>query len=192
MEIQSFSQSVRALAQSDNKKEIGPIGRQMSEFAHRKNAERKHQETAQTEPEVNIDAGSAPQSLILQASLTGINEALQDTFGETAIQIPFETNFDPDPDLTAESIVSSSTSIFPSFLEQHPELSRDEALTAFAGTIKTGLETGFSEAKDVLASLNVLLNGDTEQTIDKTYALVLEKLQHFIDSLSNHDETRET
>ena len=192
MEIQSFSQSVRALAQAENKKEIGPIGRQVSELAHLKNAEKKQQETTPTDPAVNIDAGKEPQSLILQASLTGINEALQEAFGETTVQIPNETSFNLDPEATAESIVSSSTAVFSEFQEQHPELSQEEALSAFSDTIKTGLETGFSEAKDILASLNVLLNGDTEATIDETYVLIQEKLQLFIDSFSVNEEPVET
>jgi len=192
MEIQSFSQSVRALAQAENKKEIGPIGRQVSELAHLKNAEKKQQETTPTDPAVNIDAGKEPQSLILQASLTGINEALQEAFGETTVQIPNETSFNLDPEATAESIVSSSTAVFSEFQEQHPELSQEEALSAFSDTIKTGLETGFSEAKDILASLNVLLNSDTEATIDETYVLIQEKLQLFIDSFSVNEEPVET
>jgi len=184
MEIQSFSQSVRVLAQADNKKEIGPIGRQISEMAHAKNIEKKQLNADTSESGIKINTGNEPQSLVLQTALEGINDALHETFGDNAIQAAYEANIDVSPDTTAERIVSLSKSVFPEFLEQHPELAQGEALTAFTDIFITGVNTGFSEAKDVLTSLNALQGGETEQNIDETLALIQEKLQLFINSFS--------
>lgn len=166
MEIQSFSQSVRTLAQSENKKEVGPVGHQISEMAHAKNAEKKQSDAAAPESAVQINTGNELQSLVFQTAVEGINEALYETFGDNAIQAAYDANIDISPDTTAERIVSSSTSVFPVFLEQHPGLTQDEALTAFADIISTGVNAGFSEAKDVLTGLNALQSGDTAQTMD--------------------------
>ena len=188
MEIQSFSQSVRSLAQADNKKEIGPIGHKVSEMAHAKNAERKQLNTDTPESPVEITTSNKPQSLVFQTVLEGINDALHESFGDDAIQVAYEANIDVSPESTAERIVSSSTNIFPAFLEQHPELTQDEALNAFTELISIGINEGFSEARDILAGLNALQSVDTQQDIDETLALVQEKLQLFIDNFSSPEQ----
>ncbi|MCP5246374.1 MAG: DUF5610 domain-containing protein [Burkholderiales bacterium] len=190
MEIQSFSQSVRSLAQADNKKDSGPIGHQVSEMAHAKNVERRQLNTDTSESPIQINTSNEPQSLVLQTTLEGINDALHKSFGDNAIQTAYAANIDVSPESTAERIVSSSTSIFPAFQEQHPELTQDEALTAFTTLINIGVNEGFSEARDILASLNALQSGETQQNIDETLALIQEKLQSFIDNFSNPETSQ--
>ena len=70
MEVQLFSQSVRSLAQADNRKENGPmgIGHQVSELAHTRNAERKQLDAPTSESAVNLNTGDNPQALVLKTA----------------------------------------------------------------------------------------------------------------------------
>ncbi len=187
MDIPAFSQSVRSLAQADNKQENGPIGAQVSELAHAKNTERKQLNADIVESTIKVNSGNESLSLVLKTALEGINEALRGTLGDNAIQTAVDSGVDVSPEATAERIVSISTGLFDSFQEQHPELSQDEALTAFVDIVKSGIDTGFSEARDVLTSLNALGNGDVAGNIDETYTLVQEKLQSFVESFNNQE-----
>ena len=192
MEVQSFSQSVRSLAQADNRKENGPmgIGHQVSELAHTRNAERKQLDAPTSESAVNLNNGDNPQALVLKTALEGVNDALHETLGEHPIQVTQESDVDVSPNVTAERIVLLSTEVFPTFQEQHPELTQDEVLNSFVSIINDGLDTGFAEAKAVLSSMDVLQIGDNEKIIDDIYALTQEKLQSFIESFSSSDTSQ--
>jgi len=179
-----FSQDVKNLAQADNKKETGPIGPQVSELAHARNTAKKELNAAILESAINVSAAAgSPQGLVLKAALEGINDALQATMGDNAIQNTYDSGLDISPEATAERIVSLSTAFFSSYQEQHPELSQQEAVTKFTALISGGIDTGFSEARDILGGLNVL-EGDIATNIDSTYELVQEKLEAFIASFN--------
>jgi hypothetical protein len=62
-------------------------------------------------------------------------------------------------------------------------MGEEESLTAFVDIIRGGIDQGFAEAKDILTSLKVL-EGDIATNIDKTYDLVQEGLQSFVDSFN--------
>jgi len=191
MDIQSFTQSVHSLAKAENKKEIGPIGHQVSELAHARNAERKQSGGDVSDESVSLSVSAEPETLVLQTALQGINDALQDTLGDNAIQAAYDANMDVSSESTAERIVSSSMQNFPVFQEQHPDLTPDEALTMFVDIVNEGIEAGFAEAKDVLSSLNVLEGADNASMIDETLASVHEKLQLFVDSFNVQETTQE-
>lgn len=186
MEIQSsntFSQDVRALAKADDKKENGPIGPQVAELALAKNAAkaelRLNAKLLESALEVTVNAGNNPQALVLKTAIEGINEALQETLGDNAIQNTYDSGLDVSPEATADRIVSLSTAFFGAYQEANPDLDQEQALTAFIDVIRGGIEQGFSEARDVLDSLSVL-EGDIATNIDSTYDLVLEGLSAFV------------
>lgn len=135
----------------------------------------------------NTTIGDQPLSLLLKTALQGINEALKGTEVETSIEEVYESGVDFSPEATAERIVSFSTQFFGSYREQHPEMAEDEALTAFVDIISGGIDQGFGEAKDILSGLKVL-EGEIGDTIDKTYALVQEGLQSFVESFDKKEE----
>jgi len=183
MEIQ-FSQSVKELAKADDKKESGPVGAEVSELAKVKNTAKQTLNAAIIESAINVSsASSSPQVLVLKAALEGINDALRASMGENAIQNTYDSGLDVSPDATADRIVSLSTAFFGSYQEQHPELSQQEALIKFTDLISGGIDTGFSEARDILSGLSVL-EGDIATDIDSTYELVQEKLNAFIESFN--------
>jgi hypothetical protein len=196
-----FSQDVRALAKAQNKTDNGPMGQKISVLAHDKKAgkveesnydKNKNQLNAviiESSLQFSQTIGDKPLSLLLKTALQGINEALKEGGVEISAEETYESGLDYSPEATAERIVSSSTQFFSSFREQHPEMGEEESLTAFVDIISDGIEQGFAEAKDILGSLKVL-EGDIESNIDKTYALVQEGLQAFVDSFSEAEKDK--
>jgi hypothetical protein len=125
---------------------------------------------------VSLNTQNDPLALVLKSALTGINEALAPQYGENAIQNA--VGQDNTPEGTASRIVSLSTGFYDAYKKQHP--GEDDTATAkkFLETIRSGVEQGFKEAKDILGGLNVL-NGDVASNVDKTYALVQKGLDDF-------------
>jgi len=175
----AFNQQVQTLAKSDAKKETGPIGHEVSDLAHTKNLAKKELNSAIIKSTVSLSSAESPQGLVLKAALEGINEALQESLGDSAIQNSYDADLDVSPEATADRIVSLSTAFLPQYQQQHPELSDDEARIAFTEVISGGIQTGFSEAREILSGLDVL-NGEIASNIDKTYDLVQEKLAAFV------------
>ncbi|WP_019617108.1 DUF5610 domain-containing protein [Psychromonas ossibalaenae] len=198
----AFNQDVRALAKSEHKKESGPMGGQISELAHAKNAEKlqtpisvsnKKQLNAailQSTLEFSETIADKPLSLVLKTALQGINEALQEMGVETKVEEAYDSGLDVSPEATAERIVSFSTQFFSLYHEQHPEMQEQEALSSFIAVIGGGIDQGFSEARDILQGLNVL-EGDIASNIDKTYELVQQGLQSFLDSYAQPQQEAE-
>jgi len=194
-----FNQDVRSLAKSPDKKENGPMGQQVSELAHEKKvtdapepiavSQKKQLNAAILESSLKFSnsIGDQPLSLLLKTALQGINEALQAGGAENNVEDVYESGIDFTPEATAERIVAFSTQFLSSYREQHPEMSEEESLTAFVDIIRGGIEQGFGEAKDILGGLN-MLSGEIATNIDKTYELVQEGLQSFIDSFSTTQE----
>jgi len=194
----TYSQDVRTLAKAPDKKANAPMGQQVSELAHDKKAE-KIQEPVSVSQKKQLNAaiiestlefsnslGDKPLSLLLKTALQGINEALKADGIETSVEDAYESGIDFSPEATAERIVAFSTQFFGAYQEQHPEMSEEESLTAFVDVIKGGIEQGFGEATEILEGLKVL-EGDIANNIDKTYELVQQGLQSFIDSFSEEE-----
>ena len=195
----TFNQNVRAYAQAPDKKENGPMGQQVSELAHEKKtgevqesiyvSNKKQLNAAIIESSLKFSQtiGDQPLSLLLKTALQGINEALKAGGVESSVEDSYESGVDFSPEATAERIVSFSTQFLGSFRDQHPEMNDEESLTAFVKIISGGIDQGFGEAKDILGALKVL-EGDITTNIDKTYELVQEGLQSFVDSFNETEE----
>ena len=192
METKLFNQAVQSLAKSDTKQvNTSPMGQQVSELAHAKNAYNAQETSSVTakkqfnaailQSAVDVSAGSKFLSLTFKTAIQGINDALKETLGDNAIQNAYDSGLDVSPEATAGRIVSLSTSFFGSYQKQHPELSQADALTKFTDIIGSGINTGFGEARDILSGLQVL-EGDIASNIDLTYDLVQQKLTSFIES----------
>lgn len=195
----TFSQDVRSLAKAQDKKENGPMGQQVSDLAHEKkigevqepisvsNKKMLNAAIIESTLKFNNTVGDKPLSLLLKTALQGINEALKGSGVDSSVEDAYESGIDFSSEATAERIVSFSTQLLGSYREQHPEMDEEESLTSFVDIISGGIEQGFSEAKDILGSLKVL-EGDISNNIDKTYELVQEGLQSFVDSFSEKEE----
>jgi len=191
----NFGTKVHVLQKDHGKQQLGA---HVSAAAHEKNAARKAEEPQpsakqqlnqailQANVDVSISAGNQPMALLFKSAIEGINDVL----GENTIQNAYDSGLDVSPEATAGRIVSLSTAFYPSYKEQHPELSEEEAATKFTDLISGGIEQGFAEAREILSSLNVL-EGDIASNIDKTYDLVQEGLQAFLDTYVNNKEEPE-
>lgn len=191
----TFSQDVRSLAKAQDKKDSGAMGQQVSGLADNKKmtevqepisvSQKKQLNAAIIESSLKFSKsiGDQPLSLLLKTALQGINEALKAGGVETSVEGAYESGIDFSPEATAERIVAFSTQFLASYREQHPELNEEQSLTAFVEIISGGIEQGFAEAKDILGALKVL-GGDIATNIDKTYELVQQGLQSFVDSFS--------
>ena len=195
----TFSQDVRSLAKAQDKKENGPMGQQVSNLAHEKKiAEVQEPISVSNKKQLNAaiiestlkfsnTVGDQPLSLLLKTALQGINEALKEGGVESSVEDAYESGIDFSPEANAERIVSFSTQLLGAYREQHPEMDAEESLASFVDIIGGGIEQGFSEAKDILGNLNVL-EGDISNNFDKTYELVQQGLQLFVDSFSEAKE----
>ncbi|MDC9728280.1 MAG: DUF5610 domain-containing protein [Methyloprofundus sp.] len=187
----TFGAKVHELKQDPSNQ---PLGQQVSAAAHEKNAARKvvesepssqqqlNQAILQANADVSISAGNQPMALLFKSAIEGINDVL----GENTIQDAYDSGLDVSPEATAERIVSLSTAFYPSYKEQHPELTEEEAATKFTDLISGGIDQGFAEAREILSGLNVL-EGDIASNIDKTYDLVQAGLQSFLESYAPND-----
>jgi len=59
-------------------------------------------------------------------------------------------------------------------------MDEQEALTKYIDVVSGGVDTGFTEAKEVLSGLNVL-EGDIASNIEKTYDLVQQGFSDFVE-----------
>jgi len=135
----------------------------------------------------NLSPGSLIQSkpldLVYQAAIDRINEEVAPYLGEGAIERVYEQGIDVSPDATANRIVTLSTALFPLYEQQNPEFTQEESLSRFIDVIRSGVEQGFFEAREILQGLGVL-EGKIEADIDRTFNLVLEGFAGFVERYS--------
>lgn len=174
---QPFGKSVSALAKDPANKTDGPFGQLISTLAKERNAAR----SSETDVSVSFSSGSSPiasQELLTRTVLDALNQKLEASFGPNAIQTAYEQGLDVSPQATADRIVQGATGLFARFSEKYADLTDSERLDSFLTTIRSGIEQGFKEARDILEGLNVL-QGEIASNIDETYSLVQQGLDNF-------------
>jgi hypothetical protein len=128
-----------------------------------------------------------PLELVYRAAIDKLNEMLEPTLGPNAIETAAESELEFTPEATAGRIVSLSTGFFEAFKAQHPDEDEGEVLTHFMEVIRSGIDQGFAEARDILDGLGVL-EGDIKANVDRTYELVQEGLQSFEQRFGGEEE----
>jgi len=141
--------------------------------------------------EVSISSKNEPLALVYKTAIEAINKELQIEYGEDAIQTGYDNGLDVSPEATAGRIVSFSTGLFSLYQQQHPEMEEQEQVDSFLDIIGGGIDTGFSEATEILTALDVM-EGDIENNIQKTYDLVQEGLAAFRESFLFENQVKET
>jgi len=132
----------------------------------------------QAHQDVSISTKNEPLALIYKAAIEGINKELETELGENAIENAYESGLDVSPAATAGRILNFSIGLFSLYQQQHPELSEQEQAEKFVEIIGGGIDTGFSEARQILDGLGVL-EGEIADNIDKTYNIIQEELAAF-------------
>ncbi|EMR13877.1 hypothetical protein MPL1_03078 [Methylophaga lonarensis MPL] len=183
--IQPFGQTVKNIAQDPANKTERPLGQQISELAKSRQSllsEAKsefNRNLIEVTISVSNSRGDSSMSLLLKTAIEGINDALKDDFGDNAIQNAYEQGIDVSPEATADRIVQMSTAFFDAYYASRQDMPLEEALQSFVEVIGRGIDQGFKEARDILSGLQVL-QGEIASNIDKTYDLVQQGLQDFL------------
>lgn len=131
----------------------------------------------QSSMEVSIQAGEKSQALVFRAAIDRINELLAPQMGPDAIQGAMGQ--DNSAEATAGRILSLSTGFFDAYAAQRPNDDPEQIAKDFVELIRSGFETGFNEATDILKGLDVF-EGDVESGVMKTHALVHKGLDDFL------------
>lgn len=119
--------------------------------------------------------GNEPLALLLKSAIDGINEALQPTLGEDAVQQA--ANQDDPPEAKASRIVSMSTALYDAYRKQSKLEDNERSRGQFVDVIRGGFEQGFKGAQQVLAGLTV--RGGDVAGIDRTFAQVMRGFDDF-------------
>lgn len=147
--------------------------------------------------EVSISAKTETMRLLLQSVMTNIGEALKPYMDQppqaqmpppgqatspaaaaNATQAVDAGSVDNSPEATAQRILSFATGFYESFKTQHKDMGQTEVTDHFLDVIKSGIEQGFKEAREILDGLGVL-QGNIATNVDKTYELVQKGLADF-------------
>ena len=122
------------------------------------------------------------QNLLYKNAVEAIDKYFHEKGGvENKTEKDISSGIDYSPEATAERIVQFGTGFFHIYQQNHPDESYDEAKENFTNIIQDAIDLGFKEARDVLASLDVL-NGEIASNIDKTYEHVLLKMDEFLNA----------
>jgi len=188
-----FGQTVSSMAKDPVNKQDVPLGQQISALAQEKKfsvSESNSQlnlSILQVSFNISEGNGDGAMALLFKTALEGINDVLRPEFGDNAIQKAYDSGLDVSPEATADRIVQMSTAFFDAYYSTRQNMPLDEALESFVKVIGGGIDQGFKEARGILGGLNVL-QGDIASNIDKTYDLVQQGLQAF---LQNYQSSRE-
>lgn len=132
----------------------------------------------QAHHDVSISTKNEPLALIYKAAIEGINNELESELGENAIENAYNNGLDISPEATAGRILNFSLGLFSLYQQQHPELSEQDQANKFTEIIGGGIDTGFSEAREILEGLGVL-EGEVAENINKTYNIIQDELAAF-------------
>ncbi len=87
------------------------------------------------------------------------------------------------PEATADRIVQGATSYFSVYSEQNPDLEGEDLIDSFMKTIRSGIDSGYSDAFNTLKGLGAFGVDGVQSGVEKTKSLIEEKLQKYEDSL---------
>ena len=133
----------------------------------------------QAQLDVSLSSGNNSLALLYKTALESLGEALEPTLGANAIeQIRQRGNEYYTPEATAERIVQVSTDFFERYRENHPEQELEQQLDEFLALIGSGVDRGFTQAREILQGLEVL-QGSIADNIDNTYQLVFAGYDQF-------------
>ena len=178
--IKPFGQQIQAMAKQKPVEGYKNFGEYVSEQAHlKKTAEAPVSEST----EVSLNSGNEPLSFVLKATLENVNAALEEATGqENAIETVIGDGIDYSPEVTANSIVNQITPLLATYLETSTETEQGDSKADFFEIIKSGIEEGFSEAKNYLEGLGIL-----EDEVASNIGLAYDLVQSGLDAILNSE-----
>lgn len=98
---------------------------------------------------------------------------------EVSDKLGYDLNvLDAGPQATADRIAGFALGLYGIFQNQHRDEEDGEIFAKFENTIRTAIDKGFGEARQILKSMEVL-NDKVAESIGETYRLVQERLDKF-------------
>lgn len=138
-------------------------------------------------PDIEINLGNEPLSLLYRTAVAKLNELLAPDLGPDALQQAASSQIDFSPEAVAERIVSFATAFFPTYQERHADSGEEDPLDGFMSLVRDAIEQGFAEAREILDGLGVL-EGVVKENADHTYDLIQEQLAAFEQGQRRSDE----
>lgn len=135
--------------------------------------------SAVNRPDIQINSGNEPLSLLYRTATAKLNELLQPELGPDALQQAASNQIDFSPEAVSERILSFATAFFPNYQDNHPDSPQEEQLGGFLDLIRDAIDQGFREARDILEGLEVL-QGGIKDNVDRTYELIQQGLDSFV------------
>ncbi|MBX7143080.1 MAG: DUF5610 domain-containing protein [Oligoflexia bacterium] len=128
--------------------------------------------------QVSAGIDDLPKALSLSADeiVQKLNEMLKDSLPEGIESLKPE---DTTPEATADRIVSQSTALFDAYAKQNPNLDSEELLNSFMDQVRKGIDQGYDEAFQILDGLGAFQFDGVKEGIEKTKALIEDKLKAF-------------
>lgn len=83
---------------------------------------------------------------------------------------------------TAQRIADGTTALFSIYAKQNPDKDGEELISSFMETIRGGIKDGYNEAMAALGDIGALDIDGVSSSIEKTMALVEEKLKAYEDT----------
>lgn len=148
--------------------------------------EMHNRQILEAQASLSVRSGDQSLQLTLRAAIDAINERLAPELGPNAIERAQESGLDVSPEATAERIVTLTTAMFSRYQAIHTDMETLTQAESFVDIIRGGIEQGFAEAREILDGLGVL-EGDIAANIDRTFELVQEGLNSFLEQFRPAD-----
>jgi len=128
---------------------------------------------------VSLAAKQQPMDLLYKAAIDKINEQLEQRLGPKALESAYKAGIDVSPEATSQRIVNISLAFYSSFKENHKGEDEYAVRQSFIEILRSGVDKGFAEAREILDGLGVL-EGEIAENINRTYDLVQQGYDNFL------------
>ena len=115
-------------------------------------------------------------NIVVERAMERLRQVVSDARAE--LGIPEDATLDTSPEATAQRIVDFALGFFDQYVENHPELSGDDARQEFSIFIGAAIQQGIQEAQGILGALDAL-NPEVESLIGAIESIVQERLDAF-------------
>ena len=116
-------------------------------------------------------------NVVVDRALAQLQQVVTDA--REALGIPEGAPFDTSPEATAARIADFALGAFGAFVDNHPELTEEEAKSAFVELISGAIAQGIQEAEEILQALNAL-TPEVQENVTTISELIQQRLDAFL------------
>lgn len=134
----------------------------------------------QDKSDVGINSVSKALTVSAKEIVSKLNELLKEKLPDGIESLKPE---DVTPEKTSDNIVSGITAMFSAYAKSNEDLEPEELISRFMAAARKGVDQGYGEASEILEGLGAFEFDGVKEGIEKTKALIEEKLKAFESSL---------